>query len=338
MRYGPPSCPGPSRQGGFVLVATLWVMVIVAIAAGYFAQRVATAVDLARQARQNSQSAIDMASARAEVLYRLGTTSLTEYGLGRGDVATAMDNRPYRTTGDVLVRLQDSRGLFNLNVFEDDRLFRFLGTVGVEGAQRARMIATLRDYIDPDKLHRLNGAEDDEYRALGLPPPANRNLITPWEASRIIAWRDKPDLWRSGQLADLTTTSNVMGLNPNTAPLEVLATLPGVTQETAQAIINRRRLTPITDLRDIAALTGLSTHQLMDEVAVIPSNAVRITQSAAKLPWALQYTITLTPLSHEGPWRQDYFTRVQISAPQNPSENATELPKRSEAPPEQNPV
>ena len=197
----------PAAEQGFVLVLTLWVLVIVALAAGFFADRVVRAVDLAQQSRQNTRAAIGMAAARAEILYRLGTTSLTEYGLGRGDSAIALDNRPYRSAGNVLLRLQDNRGLFNLNVSEDDRLYRFLGIVGIPAGQRGHMIATLRDYVDSGKLHRLNGAGDDEYRALGLPLPAHRNLITPWEANRIIGWRDVPELWQTGRLVAVTTTS-----------------------------------------------------------------------------------------------------------------------------------
>ena len=47
-----------NKQQGFVLVLTLWVLVIVAIAAGYFAERVARAIELAQQSQQNTIAAI----------------------------------------------------------------------------------------------------------------------------------------------------------------------------------------------------------------------------------------------------------------------------------------
>lgn len=327
----------PAAEQGFVLVLTLWVLVIVALAAGFFADRVVRAVDLAQQSRQNTRAAIGMAAARAEILYRLGTTSLTEYGLGRGDSAIALDNRPYRSAGNVLLRLQDNRGLFNLNVSEDDRLYRFLGIVGIPAGQRGHMIATLRDYVDSGKLHRLNGAGDDEYRALGLPLPAHRNLITPWEANRIIGWRDVPELWQTGRLVAVTTTSTSFGINPNTAPAEILATLPGFTEEIAQATINRRKLAPIVQVQDLAALTGIPAGLLADEISVIPSNSLRISQSGPESPWAVQYTITLTPMSSNGPWRTDYYTRVQVNTSADLTSKISELPKHSVAPPELNP-
>jgi DNA uptake protein ComE-like DNA-binding protein len=324
----------PKPQSGFVLVLTLLVMVVVALAAGYFAERVSRSVELAQQSNQNTRAMIDMAATRAEILYRLGTTSVTEFGLGRGEATIYLDNRAYHGLGDTLLRVQDDRGLLNLNGYEDDRLNRLLGILGIAADQRAHLIDTLRDYTDEDDLHRLNGAEKEDYLALNLPPPPNRNLTTPWEANGIIGWRGEPKFWQNSRLVELTTTSTATGLNPNTAPAEILATLPGVTEDIAQRIIARRQLLPITNLRQLAEITGLPTQPVEEIIAMLPSNAMRITQSAPGLPWSVQYNITLTPKSDLAPWQIDYYSRV--STPQQPESAAIApaLPPRSTAPPE----
>lgn len=327
-----------SKQQGFILVLTLWVLVIVAIAAGYFAERVARSIELAQQSRQNTRAVIDMAGSRAEILYRLGTISMTEYGLGRGNTVIALDNRPYYGLGKTLVRLQDNRGLLNLNTADDDRLQRLLGLVGIPAEQRDHLIDTLHDFIDADKLHRLNGAEDDEYLALNLPPPPNRNLITPWEAKRIIGWRDSPQLWKNGRLVELTTTSLSFGLNPNTAPAEVLATLPGVTEEIAQIIITRRKLSPIINSGQFAAIASIPEQQFNMLIGVIPSNAIRITQSAPGLSWSIQYNITLTPNGDDTPWRTDYYSRISTKQLDEAQADIPDLPPRSTAPPDKMPA
>ena len=336
MRQSIFSTARPGRQQGFVLVVTLWVMVIVAIAAGYFAERVTRSVELAKQSRQNIRAILDMADTRAEILYRLSTTSLTEYGLGRGNMAIGLDNRPYRGLGDTFLRLQDDRGLLNLNIAEDDRLRRLFGLLGVPPEQDDHLIDTLRDYIDADNLHRLNGAEKEEYLALDLPPPPNRNLITPWEAKRIIGWRDTPQLWQTGRLADLTTTQS-FSLNPNTAPAEVLETLPGVSAEIAQAIIARRKLSPIVDARQFAGIASIPISLSEDMVLLWPGNSIRITQSARGLPWAIQYNITLTPNGSEAPWRTDYYSRVNTGRRDDALADIPELPPRTAAAPEKPP-
>lgn len=322
------------KQQGFVLVLTLWVLVIVAIAAGYFAERVARSVELAQQSKQNTRAMIDMAGTRAEILYRLGTTSMTIYGSGRGNTVIELDNHPYRGSGNTLLRLQDNRGLLNLNFSDDDRLQRLFGLLGIPAEQRGHLIDTLRDFTDVDNLHRLNGAEKEEYLALNLPPPPNRNLTTPWEARRIIGWRDAPQLWQTGRLVELTTTGLSSGLNPNTAPAEVLATLPGVTEEIAQAIIARRKLSPIIHEGQLAEITSMPAQQLADAILTFPSNSIRITQSIRGLPWATQYNIMLTPNSDDAPWRTDYYSRVSAGRRDETEANIPELPPRSTAPPE----
>jgi hypothetical protein len=328
-----------SKQDGFVLVLTLSVLVIVAIAAGYFSERVASAVETAQQSRQNSDALIDMASVRAEVMYRLGTTTLTQYGLGRGDATVYLDNRPYRGEGNTLVRLQDNRGLLNLNLIDDGRLNRFLGLLGIEAEQRSHLMDTLRDYTQSSRMHRLNGAGDEEYAARNLPLPSHRNLVTPWETKRIIGWSTRPELWQGDRLVNLVSTGQSMGINPNTAPVEVLATLPGVTQEFAQIIIARRKLAPLTHEGQIVAITGMPLDLPMGMgIIAIPSDTLRVTQSAAGLPWVIQYSIRLTPNGKDAPWRTEYYSRISSNPTAPTIVDISELPPRAIAPPDKVPA
>ena len=322
-----------SAERGFVLVLTLWVMAIVAIAAAYFSEKVSAAVELAEKSRQNAQVAIDLASSRAEILYRLATTSMTVEGLGRGNAVIALDNRPYRALGDTLIRLQDTRGLLNLNQTPDDRMLRFLGLMGIPAEQRNHLLDTLRDYTDADKLERLNGAEEPQYLARGLPPPTNNALATPMEVRRIIGWRDAPQLWQNNRFIDLVSTSKVMGLNPNTAPAEVLATLPGVTDALAQNLIKHRSQSPFMHIGQFAAVAGIPEQLLDMQIYVLPGDTIRITQSASGVQWGLQYSATLTPFGDKGPWRINYLNRISLS-PAAPSDAAEALPPRSTALPE----
>lgn len=328
--------PCARKQQGFVLVLTLWVLVIVAIAAGYFSERVARSVELAQQSKQNTRAMIDIAGTRAELLYRLGTTSLSLYGLGQSGAAIELNNQIYHGVGDTYLRLQDGRGLLNLNVVDDDRLQRLLGLLGIPAKQRGHLIDTLRDYTDADNLHRLNGAEVEEYLARNMPPPANSNLLTPWEARRIIGWRDAPQLWQTGRLAELTTTLSG-GVNPNTAPAEVLATLPGVTEEIAQAIIAQRKISPIMHEMHLAKIVPVSAQQLADIIITFPDKSLRITQSAHGLPWAIQYNITLTPYGNDAPWRIDYYSRIHTVPRDEKQADIPELPPRSTATPDASP-
>jgi len=315
-----------NAQRGFVLVATLWILAVITIAASYFAERVSHSIALAQQKQETTEQLIAFANTRAEVLYRLGTMRVSLYGLG-DPPAIALDDRPYRGSNDDIVRLQDSRGLLNVNFPEQNMMSRLLGQLGVPIEKRDAMIDTLLDYTDNDDLRRLNGAEKSEYEALGLPPPANEWLASPYQLRNIIGWRDQPVLLES--LLHFVTTSRVPGFNPNTAPLEVLASLPGGSRETAAALIKLRKLTPLYTAGQLADFTTGTLDP--DYFLFYPSNSIRITQQSNKFPWAVQYSLTLTPRSESAPWRVDYNVKTAVTYPSENVDKIQKLPAQASA-------
>ncbi len=301
-----------SPQAGFVLALTLWILAAITVVVSYFALRVHRALTLAYDSQQNVQRLVDLDDTRAEILFRLGVTPLSIYGLGpTPNQAIALDNRPYQGAGGTIVRLQDDRGLLNLNIVSDDRLNRFLGLLGIPDNARAHMIDSLRDYQSTNNLaHRLNGATRADYIARNLPPPRNEKLLTPYEPRRIIGWIHQPLLWRNQTLPRLTTVSASVAMNPNTAPWQVLATLPGITPEGARRIIRHRQLEPIVDQDQLAALLGVPAQNFIMQIISLPADAIRVTQTAPGLPWAMQYNVSLTPMDMTAPWRIDYYFKV----------------------------
>ena len=332
MTATPQAQIGRSLQRGFVLAATLWILAILTVTAGYFAGRVQRARELAQRAQAHSQAMLDLSNARAEILFRIATTPFSVYGLGpTASDAIALDDRPYLAPGDTSIRLQDNRGLLNLNVVDDDRLDRFLNVLGVPASRRAALIDALRDYVDDDDLKHLNGAETADYVAAGLPPPRNAKLVTPREARRIYGWADVPQLWKDDLLPRLTGTGSSFSLNPNTASWQVLATMRNMTPQAAQAIIAARKLTPIVDAGQIEALTGirLSTDPFMPDAITFPSESVRVTQQSRAMGWGWQYNVMLTPVSDTAPWRIDYSYRVELSSLDAAKETLQPLPARA---------
>jgi len=147
-----------------------------------------------------------------------------------------------------------------------------------------------------------------------------------------------PQLWQKDRLIELSTTSLSLGINPNTAPAEVLATLPGVTEEIAKIIIAQRKQTPFTHEGQIIQITSVPLNfSIGAGIIVIPSDTVRITQSSPGLPWALQYAIKLTPNNTDAPWHIDYYNRVSINPSVSTNTEALELPPRSTVAPDKIP-
>jgi general secretion pathway protein K len=321
------------RERGFVLAMVLWVVAILAIVAGFFAERVARQMELAREAQINADTLVEMATTRARILFRLGTVPMSVYGLGvTANDSIALDGRPYRGAGDTVVRLQDNRGLVNINFVSDERLHRFLAVLGVPAERRAPLVDTLRDYLDEDDLKRLNGGEAPEYAAAGLPAPRNEMLYTPFEARRILGWRDEKSLWENDRLPRLITAGVTVALNVNTAPREVLATLPGVTEEIASQIVATRQFQPYLWLDQIATLAGQPPAGFALGTMVFPGDSVRVTQSAPGLAWARVWSVTLTPNADTGPWRIDYYFRSGLWFQNENLKDIKSLPKAPDGP------
>jgi general secretion pathway protein K len=316
------------RQQGFVLILTLCILAAITIVAAYFGQRVQQSLQLAqlRQVMTDQQIAIN--NTRSEILYRLSTTYLSLYGLGPSGAEVALDDRPYSNEGTT-VQIQDSRGLININSATDAQLQNFLGAMQVPVDQRAHLIDTLRDYIDADDLRRLDGAESDDYAALGLPPPRNLPLFSPIELKNIIGWRDMPSLWQDPAVTELVGVGGLPTINPNTAPWQVLAALPGVTPEIAKLIVARRKLGPIS-VALLDQLAGVNLDTFPPTVTTYPSDHLRVTQRAIGMPWAIRYNVRLTPDSQTAPWQINYYYRVEEKAGPvnaNIAVNGSEIPK-----------
>lgn len=102
-------------------------------------------------------------------------------------------------------------------------LRRYLEVKGVDLNERDHMIDCLLDWVDPDNLIRLNGAEDDPgYKA------ANKPLTTLDELKRVRGWEEftsRPD-WD----ADLTLFSTSPQIDVVWASRDVLLALPGMTE------------------------------------------------------------------------------------------------------------
>lgn len=112
-------------------------------------------------------------------------------------------------------------------------LRKYLETKGVDLNERDHMIDCLLDWVDPENLVRLNGAEDDA----GYKPP-NRILMSLDEVKRVRGWEEftsRPD-WDS----ELTLKSTGP-IDINWAPRDVLLALPGMADPRVDQFLSLRK-------------------------------------------------------------------------------------------------
>jgi hypothetical protein len=129
-------------------------------------------------------------------------------------------------------------------------LRKFLEVKGIDLNDRERMIDCLMDWVDPDNLVRINGAEDEPgYK------PANKLLGTLEDLKRVRAWDEFTS--RPGWQEDLTLKSEPGTIDVRWATRDVLLSLPGMTEGLVDRFLALRRgPDDIEDTEDDLTFTG----------------------------------------------------------------------------------
>lgn len=313
----------PRSQRGFVLAVTLWVLAAIAVIVGAMTFWAVEEVRSAADDRQRTDDLIAMHSTRDTLLYIGATSDLTFAGMptqppGEAELAIArldemgafkhdprggelrLDSTRYAGLGDIAFALQDEAGLFGVMVPNESLLGRLLQAEHADQDAIPRLQDALLDYIDPDDLRHLNGAEKREYERARLPPPPNRRLLLPGEIRRVLGWRALPG---QGALPDLLTTFYSGAVNLNTMPAALLPVwLPGCPR-TCELFAEMRKRKAFQSGAEVQTLLGI---RLPGDDAVdyrfLASDVLRVT-FWGKSGEAWRIHVRFTPLADQrGPW------------------------------------
>lgn len=319
---------------GFILALTLWIIALFGLGVAAINTWVSLAVDNARALKQRADAEVALSNTTNEIIYAMGTRPMTRRGLEVGtdlkrpaqrDMLEAMtvnfesehyiafDDRPYSMQSDAnyAVRIQDGRGLINLNIATPQMLDRLLTIYGAPETLRNQLPDTLADWTDEDDLTRLAGAERDDYERRNRLPPSNVPLMTPLEAQNVLGWDEVPQLWEADQKSPLLTTCTVAGFNPNTAPETVLMTnLPGLTEPAAAQAIARREENPFEHARDFMDSANVTVPNEAFFFGVTPGNCVIVDFIDRTTGEDTRFSLSLNPFSTTQPWQVDYAYRI----------------------------
>lgn len=310
----------PRSQGGYILALNIAVLAMMLVGATYIGERMTLALKLAQAEQRRVADELALEEARARVFFLLSTAPRTRDGLGAGGSAVRLDGRYYRVGGGALVSLQDTRGLFGINVFGligggRDRIERLLATYGLEAPDISRLTDALLDYRDGDNLRRIDGAEAEDYLAAGKgDTPRNANLLAPNELSRVLGWDAQEALWQEDPVIDHVHTYPRGAFNPNTAGWRALAAQGGLTPEIAQSLVRSRRSGEIPDISRLAFSGTLGDP--FGGAALIspfPGETVIVTLRPAGGNWGYRLAVEHTPIGAKSPWRIQYAHRVALA-------------------------
>lgn len=287
--------------------------------ASFIALRFAERMDLRRQEAVGLRDYVAAQGAALEArdtaLYWMATRPLAPAGHGRSDEGILReDGRWYRLPGEASVSVQDHRGLLSVNTLNRPAMQMLLRQAGMNLREADAALDVLEDYVDVDNLKRLNGAEADEYRQLGLQPPRNDWLLSVSELGNLPHWRDDPERLR--RLQDLLHTEINNQFNPTTASLAVIqARFPQADPTQLARLEGLRRQDGLLNGRQATAVLGLPLDS--DDTFFAPGFSARIRVWARGLPRAHEYNVRLVPAG-VSPWV--VLDQQTVPAPSRPDE------------------
>ncbi|KDA00622.1 general secretory pathway protein [Hyphomonas polymorpha PS728] len=302
-------------EKGFILPGVLAfiaaTMSIILIGAAALDQ--ARDVSVALQSDRKLLRALDNMEARATYLFLTsppvrygvslsgGARDATEVILGtpapsRVEVEAAAAEDLWRADGGRIALLSpgvrgtaeyhDLAGLVSLNSSDPALIAALLERFGISTEDALTMTARLRDFTDEDNIRRTRGAERQEYRLRGLPPPPNSPLRRVAEASGIYGWEGFAPLGSADFLSLVTAASTVQDPVWSFSPpavLELRAALPVVARrnEDVLATVSSTSLVPGAHgrltLRAYDEETGRSRLRIVE---------ISRTVGAAAAPWS----------------------------------------------------
>lgn len=228
------------RRSGFALLASVWLMVAIAaigLEVSWLARSRRLAVaNVLDESRAHAAAVAGLEHARARLTGALAPS--------RGDALA--DPWRWAVGGDsadlassqYAFHLRDDAAALDVNRVDERTLTRLFQACGADAGEAAQSAQRIADWRDPDTLRRVRGAERDDYLALGarlLPRDGPVQSVAELDDVAGVparAWACVRPLLQVGGLG---------GVNPNTAPAEVLTALSGFSATTARAVVQSRQ-------------------------------------------------------------------------------------------------
>ncbi len=261
-----------SNQSGIALMIVLWVLVLLMALATEFAFSMKMEVNTTRNYKEDTESyylaKAGINLALAELLKDASFHSIhDEYGWISGTGKSAKtasadaEEAPAESEGgfDIVNRtdielgngsitytIKDENGKISINSSSKIILNKLLAYSGVkEKLDQDTISDSILDWIDSNKNHRLNGAEDDYYRTQSPPYLAKNGKIETLSELLKIRGITEEILYGSQEeggeykgIAQFLTIYNYSTINPNTTSAEVLSII--FSPEEAAEILNNR--------------------------------------------------------------------------------------------------
>ena len=293
---------------GVALILVLWIILLLMVIVMEFSSAMRVEVNAARNFKDEidcyfyAQSGFERAV--AELIKKLSLRTAKE--------ETGEEKKPWRADqrkvelkmgkGKVAVVISNERGKYDLNTIPDNLLRNLVSSLGVGEKERDIITDSILDWRDKNDLHRINGAEDDYYESLPNPYPCKDGPFDTIEELMLVRGvtpsifygsyvtsegkegEEKKTVWQKG-LVDLVTVYSHSGrVDVNTAPREVLMSIPGLGQEGAEKIIEARLDKPLKNINAVRQVLGNEIYTRVFRYLTLSSSMIYSITSTGSIP------------------------------------------------------
>lgn len=294
---GTASLPSMKDDRGAILIVVLWVVLSVSMLALSFSASIRTEVDAARNVIEQKQAYYIARAGVEYAVYKI-FESQSAFAQTQQLENLDLDSMPEALTGRITlnlgsgvanVELIDESGKINLNFAPEHLLFNLMIMVGIPGEQADEITESIADWRDPDEFPNDFGAESDFYSTLPQPYRVKNSFFDLPEELLLVRgvtpeiYFGRKSLTENGDRIDLyglqnyvTTFSNVNRINANSAPVPVLAAIPGLDYSTALMIEELRLQAPLRDISQISERIPGISGEVMGFLAVLRSNVYTV--------------------------------------------------------------
>lgn len=278
-------------QRGVALIIVLWIFIFLFVVAFDFSADVREEAEAAHRFSEETQGYYLALAGFQRGVYEFitqpldGAAQRTETPPGFFDFTWHEEKLG---NGSFRVRLVDEGGKINLNRADENMLRLVFTNLGVEEPRRSTLVDSILDWIDPDNLHRLSGAENDYYGSLSPGYTAKNGMFDTVEE---LLWVKgvTPELFYGSRgegdaatgddstpgLGEIFSVDNPIDrVNLRTASAEVIHAVTGITLEKSRAFAEERKKLSDKTIGDLLPLLGIGAGDAATRMFVIANPSI----------------------------------------------------------------
>ena len=276
-------------QNGIALLLVLWVLTILSVIVGEFCYTMRAEVNITRNFKEDTQAyyialaGLNRAIAevvKMEILPKKSASSEDEGEQEEISWRVNTDIPPAKFAGgEYRVSIENESGKININMADQGLLKMMLKGFDLEESEKDVIADSILDWRDKNNLHRLNGAEDDYYNSLPEPYECKDDDFDAPEELLLVRGVT-PEIFYGGLKEMVTvykddeptpakrqtsktkarrrkkTKAGFNKISINAASPQVLRSLPGMTDDLVEEIVEYRKEKDFKSLTELLPILG----------------------------------------------------------------------------------